>query len=87
MADGSIVSTRDQISHLVGGLLAKRKVTISPEASADLRKSGLTSLDMVNLMLAIEAEFDIEIPQSEMTPVNFRSISAIEAVVRRLAQR
>ena len=36
---------------------------------------------MVNLMLAIEDEFGIEIPQRQMTPANFRSISTIEALV------
>jgi acyl carrier protein len=40
---------------------------------------------MVNLMLAVETQFDIEIPPTEMTPANFRSIMSIEAVVRRLA--
>ena len=46
-----------------------------------LRETGLTSLDMVNLMLAIEAEFDIEIPQSAMTPDNFDTVMAIENLV------
>ncbi len=32
-------------------------------------------------MLGVEAEFDIEIPQSDMTPDNFRSIVAIERLV------
>ena len=50
-------------------------------APQDLREAGLTSLDMVNLMLAVEAEFDIEIPQADMTPENFRSIETIEALV------
>jgi acyl carrier protein len=36
---------------------------------------------MVNLMLAIEAEFDIEIPQSAMTPDNFDTVGAIENLV------
>ena len=36
---------------------------------------------MVTLMLAIEAEFDIEIPQSAMTPENFDTIAAIDALV------
>jgi acyl carrier protein len=86
MADGSIAIARDQISRLVAGLLAKRNIMTAPDPSADLRRAGLTSLDMVNLMLAVEGEFDIEIPQSDMTPVNFRSIASIEAVVRRLAR-
>jgi acyl carrier protein len=85
MADGSIAVTRSRIAELVGGLLAKRNITIAPDPSADLRRSGLSSLDMVNLMLAVETQFDIEIPPTEMTPANFRSIMSIEAVVRRLA--
>jgi acyl carrier protein len=36
---------------------------------------------MVNLMLAIEAEFDIEIPQSAMTPDNFDTVAAMDALV------
>jgi len=38
----------------------------------------------VSLMLSIEVEFDLSIPQSEITPQNFRSISSIEALVSRL---
>jgi acyl carrier protein len=49
---------------------------------------GVSSLKMVNLMLAVEIEFDIAIPQSDITPENFHSVAAIEAlVVRTLAQR
>ena len=49
---------------------------------------GVSSLKMVNLMLAVEIEFDIAIPQSDITPENFHSVSAIEAlVVRTLSQR
>ena len=49
---------------------------------------GLSSLKMVNLMLAVELEFDIAIPQSDITPENFHSVAAIEAlVIRTLALR
>jgi acyl carrier protein len=49
---------------------------------------GISSLKMVNLMLAVELEFDIAIPQSEITPENFHSVTAIETlVVRTLSQR
>ena len=37
---------------------------------------------MVNLVLAIEMEFDIEVPQEAMTPENFDTIAAIEALLR-----
>jgi acyl carrier protein len=36
---------------------------------------------MVTLMLGVEAEFDIEIPQSAMTPENFDTVAAIERLL------
>jgi acyl carrier protein len=45
---------------------------------------GISSLKMVNLMLAVELEFDIAIPQSDITPENFHSVAAIEALVVRM---
>ena len=49
---------------------------------------GISSLKMVNLMLAVELEFDIAIPQPDITPENFHSVAAIQAlVVRMLSQR
>jgi acyl carrier protein len=39
---------------------------------------------MVNLMLAVEAEFDVKIPDRDMTPANFRSVARIEALVEKL---
>jgi acyl carrier protein len=49
---------------------------------------GVSSLKMVNLMLAVELEFDIAIPQSDITPENFHSVATIQAmVVRTLSRR
>ena len=45
---------------------------------------GLSSLKMVNLMLAVELEFDIAIPQADITPENFHSVAAIQALVVRM---
>jgi len=42
---------------------------------------GLSSLDLVNLMVAVEAEFDIMIPPASLTPKNFYSIEAIARMV------
>jgi acyl carrier protein len=39
---------------------------------------------MVNLMLAVELEFDIAIPQSDITPENFQSVSSIQALVGKM---
>jgi acyl carrier protein len=67
-------------------MLVKRGNSKIPAPEENLRQMGLTSLDMVNLMLAIEAEFGIEIPQSAMTPENFETVRNIEALVLATAQ-
>ena len=74
-------SAKDRITAIASRMLLKRGVTTIPGSDENLRDAGLTSLDMVNLMLAIEAEFDIEIPQSAMTPDNFDTIAAMDALV------
>lgn len=74
-------ATTDRITAIACRMLLKRGVTSIPELNDNLREAGLTSLDMVNLMLAIEAEFDIEIPQSAMTPENFDTVLAIDRLV------
>jgi acyl carrier protein len=53
-------------------------------ADADLREIGLTSLDMVDLVLSVECAFDLQIPEAQITPANFRSISTIDALVSTL---
>jgi acyl carrier protein len=75
------MSFRDRIIAIAVRMLVKRGVNTVPASTDNLREAGLTSLDMVNLMLAIEAEFDIEIPQSAMTPDNFDTVTAIENLV------
>jgi acyl carrier protein len=85
MADGSSIEVRDQIAGIVRTLMAKRSAAPFIDDGQDLTALGLTSLDMVNLMLAIEDEFGIEIPQRQMTPANFRSILAIEGLVAKVA--
>ncbi len=52
----------------------------------NLEELGLTSMDMVNLMLAVEAEFDLTIPGSKLMPANFRSIERVAALVEELTR-
>lgn len=51
---------------------------------ASLPEAGLTSMAAVKLMLAIEAEFGIAIPDADLTPENFANLRAVEAMVVRL---
>jgi acyl carrier protein len=66
---------------LVNSILEQNaiKAEIGPETR--LVDVGLTSMDMVNLMLGVEAEFDFTIPQSEITPENFQSVKTLERMI------
>jgi acyl carrier protein len=48
---------------------------------------GISSLKMVNLMLAVEVEFDIAIPQTDITPENFHSLDSIRLLVNRTLEQ
>lgn len=52
----------------------------------NLVELGLTSMDMVNLLLAVEAEFDLTVPGTNLNPAHFRSILGIERLVMELAR-
>jgi acyl carrier protein len=72
------------VTEVVRRMLAERSITGTVTVDADLREIGLTSLDMVDLVLSVECEFDLHIPEAQITPANFRSISAIDALVNAL---
>ena len=84
---GVELSRRERIIAVVRRLLAERSITRTFTAQEDLRDVGLTSLDMVNLVLAVEAELAIGIPETEITPANFRSVATIDALVEGLRHR
>ena len=58
-------------------------VSTLTEAS-DLYEAGLTSLTTVNLMLAVEDEFDIEFPDKKLGRKTFESIRSLSEVVEEL---
>ncbi|MBQ8617987.1 MAG: acyl carrier protein [Clostridia bacterium] len=45
----------------------------------------LSSLDIIQLIGALNDEFDISIPATEIIPQNFNSVDAMVAMVARLA--
>ena len=79
--------TSECIALLVRQILAKRGIDRTIDLEADLAEVGLTSLDTVNLMLAVEAEFAVKIPDRDMTPANFRSIARIDGLVGTLLNK
>lgn len=66
---------------LVKSILEQNSITIEVAPDTKLVDAGLTSMDMVNLMLGVEAEFDFMIPQDEITPENFQSVETLERLV------
>ncbi|WGS47453.1 acyl carrier protein (plasmid) [Burkholderia sp. JSH-S8] len=50
----------------------------------DLYDAGLSSLDTIQLMLAIERQFDIEIPDEMLNRQLFRSIDALAETIAAL---
>jgi acyl carrier protein len=65
----------------------KQPITRPIDNDDDLRACGLSSLGLVNLMLAVETEFDLKIPERDMTPANFRSIARIAELVGELSSQ
>jgi acyl carrier protein len=86
MLDGRPRLTRDRLLALVEQILAKNAVTRPLSVDEPLTAAGLSSVDMVQLMIAVEADFNITIPAAEITPERFRSIATIEALIDKIRQ-
>jgi acyl carrier protein len=52
--------------------------------SADLYQAGMTSHASVNVMLALEGEFDVEFPDNMLKRSVFESIEAIRTAMQEL---
>jgi acyl carrier protein len=72
---------QNRILALVKTILEQNAMTAEIGLDTLLVDAGLTSMDMVNLMLGVEAEFDFTIPQSEITPENFQSVKTLERMI------
>lgn len=55
-------------------------------ATALIDDGELSSLDVIQLIGALNDEFDISIPATEIIPDNFNSVAAMEAMVKRLME-
>lgn len=77
-------SPHDRILGLVERILERPAGAAPLPVLARLNELGMSSMKMINLMLAIEVEFDVTIPQADITPDNFDSIASVETLVVRL---
>ena len=84
MSNVSELPPRDKILKIVEDFLARHSVSRKIRFDDNLRDVGLTSMDMVNIVLKVESACEITIPDREITPANFRSIAAIDNLVTAL---
>ena len=76
---------RQRLRRLVDGIIAAKRPERPFSDDDTLAEIGITSIDMVTLLLAVESEFYVEVPQHEITADVFRSIATIDSLIRRLA--
>jgi acyl carrier protein len=72
---------QNRVLALVRAILEQNAMAVEIGPQTLLVDAGLTSMDMVNLMLGVEAEFDFTIPQSEITPENFQSVETLQRMI------
>jgi acyl carrier protein len=77
-------TSEGKIAKVVHRLLQDHSIDRTFYVEENLRDVGLTSLDMASLVLSVEAEFDLLIPEREITPANFRSVATITNLVTTL---
>jgi acyl carrier protein len=72
---------QNRVLALVRAILEQNAISVEIGPESRLVDVGLTSMDMVNLMLSVEAEFDFTIPQSTITPENFQSVETLQRMI------
>ena len=72
------------VAEVVRRMLAERSINRPFSPDSNLSELGLTSFDMVEQVLSLESEFDLSIPETHITPSNFRTVAAIDSLVASL---
>lgn len=83
----TVMNVRSEIETLVQSILAANGCTIEIAPERGLAEIGLTSMDMMNLMLGVEAKFDMMIPAEYLTPENFHSVASMEKMMTALTAK
>jgi acyl carrier protein len=74
-------NVQDRVLSVVRIVLQENAIIADVHPESRLVDIGLDSMDMVALMLKVEAEFDLTLPQPEITPENFQSVKTMELMI------
>jgi acyl carrier protein len=74
----------DRLRTLLGEYGGLSVDVASLQVDDDLYQQGMSSFASVQLMLALEDAFDIEFPETMLSPKTFGSLGAIQAAVEQL---
>ncbi|MHC2620339.1 acyl carrier protein [Bradyrhizobium huanghuaihaiense] len=75
------VNVQNRVLSVVRSVLQQNAIIAEVHPESRLVDIGLSSMGMVELMLKVEAEFDLILPQLEITPENFQSVKAMERMI------
>ncbi|RXT54066.1 acyl carrier protein [Bradyrhizobium betae] len=76
-----VVNVQTRVLSVVRSVLQQNAISADVQPESRLVDIGLNSIGMVELMLKVEAEFDLILPQLEITPANFQSVKAMERMI------
>lgn len=80
-----MATTHDRVDDRIRAILAQHARLSSdvgsPGADSDLYEAGMTSHATVNVMLALEGEFDVEFPDELLNRSVFASIASIRSAL------
>lgn len=74
----------DRVATIVVSIARQHAANCDLAPTDSLIDGGMTSVAMVDLMLAVEREFNLTIPDKELSAENFSSIAALDALLARL---
>ena len=78
------MTLRDQLARFIAeNLLQDRDAVIDPDESL-LDRGAIDSVGLLNLITHIETTTGVRIPDEEMVPENFETLTAIEGFIARL---
>jgi acyl carrier protein len=76
-----VVNVQTRVLSVVRSVLQQNAINADVHPESRLVDIGLSSIGMVELMLKVEAEFDLILSQLEITPENFQSVKTMERMI------